>query len=246
MSRRNEQRKENIVMNIEVMSSKILKALFIDFRDRGLTIIALNDGYVGPKLIEFKKSLGISDNTSQRAITFDISLNNLEEAKLVDFGPLEAYENDSNTNVVILGSNNKKEYIWLTEKGYKYYLENRGKNHKKSIYSQTSRQGIKIHDSIVLQSQIGTTSQNIENTIKITDDKEVINYLHKLLEQTGKKITDDDKKELKELVEAVNEGGNIRSIKKTFNKLFGYAKNGVSQVAWNLISTIIANQIGMR
>lgn len=228
------------------MTFKILRNLFNDFRSRGLTSESLSDGYVGPDLDEFKKNIGIEDNTSQRAVTYDISLNDLEKAKLINFGPIVPYENDTNSSVVFVNAEvNKKEYIWLTEKGYKYYSENRGKKKKKSIPSMLNRQEIKINDSIVLQSQIGTTAQNIENTIKIDDDQEIIGYLQKLLEQTGRNVTPHDKTELSNLVSTVKDGGDLKSIKKIFNKLFGYAKNGASQVAWNLISIIIAKQMGM-
>ena len=52
-------------------------------------------------------------------IDFDLALKQLEEEKLIGTGPMAPYENIPGSSIVILMIFSKREYAYLTEKGYK-------------------------------------------------------------------------------------------------------------------------------
>jgi hypothetical protein len=99
-------------------SKHILGCLLQDFRERGLGADALEDGYVGIPMSDLKqKSLG-ADNTTT-AVDFDLALKELEEKELIATGPMEVYDNPPDSLVIVVALYSKREYVYLTTKGYK-------------------------------------------------------------------------------------------------------------------------------
>jgi hypothetical protein len=99
-------------------SKHILGCLLQDFRARGLDASALESGYEGMAIPELRnRSLG-ADNTTT-AVDFDLALKELEEKELVDTGPMDVIDNPPGSAVVLVGLYSKREYVYLTEKGYK-------------------------------------------------------------------------------------------------------------------------------
>lgn len=102
---------------LEQESKHILGCLLQDFRTRGLGADALEDGYIGVSIEELKKKSLSNDGTT--AVDFDLALKELEDHKLIKTGPMEMYENTPDSVVLILASYSKREYAYLTAKGYK-------------------------------------------------------------------------------------------------------------------------------
>lgn len=103
---------------VEDMSKQIVRCLLQDFQERELGADALDEHYVGVPLKDLKRKCLQHDNTST-SVDFDLALKDLEKGKLVDTGPTEAYDNPPNSTVVVLGFFSKREYVYLTAKGYK-------------------------------------------------------------------------------------------------------------------------------
>jgi hypothetical protein len=52
-------------------------------------------------------------------VDFDLALKELEEKELIGTGPMEVIENPPDSFVNFVGLYSKREYVYLTEKGYK-------------------------------------------------------------------------------------------------------------------------------
>lgn len=102
--------------NVLDLSSEILRQLRADFVGRGLSSDALIDGYTGLTLVLLRKELSESGASN---VDFDLALKDLEEAGLVNTGPLVPYDNPPNSQLLFVGLWSKREYVSLTEKGYK-------------------------------------------------------------------------------------------------------------------------------
>lgn len=99
-------------------SKHILGCLLQDFQARGLGVDDLREGYVGMPMSELKtRSIG-TDNTTT-AVDFEIALRELEEKELVDTGPIEIRSSQPGAEPVYVLPISKREYVYLTEKGYK-------------------------------------------------------------------------------------------------------------------------------
>jgi hypothetical protein len=64
-----------------------------------------------------KRSLEADHTTT--AVDFDLALKELEEKEFVDTGPLEAVVTRPGSDLIFTGVYSKREYVYLTEKGYK-------------------------------------------------------------------------------------------------------------------------------
>jgi hypothetical protein len=103
---------------IEQVSKQILEFLLHDFQARDLGADALHRSYVGISLNELKNNCFAADHTTTN-VDFDLALKELERKKLVSTGPMVAHENSPNSPVVVLGVYSKREYVYLTDGGYK-------------------------------------------------------------------------------------------------------------------------------
>ncbi len=102
---------------LDHLARDILADILADFRAQDLGIQHLQDGYIGPPLSKLMSRYRGSGVAFQ--VNFDLALKQLETEKLVGTGPMEPYENDPNSSIVVLMLFSKREYIHLTEKGYK-------------------------------------------------------------------------------------------------------------------------------
>lgn len=99
-------------------SKHILGCLLQDFRTRGLGADALELGYDGVAIQELRKrSLGADSTTT--SVDFELALKELEEKELVGTGPMDVIDNPPGSLVIFVGLYSKREYVYLTEKGYK-------------------------------------------------------------------------------------------------------------------------------
>ena len=103
--------------SIDDLGMQILADVLVDFNQKGLGSDELCEEYVGVPIIELKKRYCSDDGHSQ--VDFDLALKQLEENELVDTGPTVAHENPPDSSIVVIGFYSKREYVYLTEKGYR-------------------------------------------------------------------------------------------------------------------------------
>ncbi len=103
---------------VEQVSKQILAYLLSNFQERELGVESLQHGYVGIALSDLKQKCFDADGTTT-IVDFDLALKDLEDKRLIDTGPMVPYDNPPNSSVLVIGLFSKREYVYLTEKGYK-------------------------------------------------------------------------------------------------------------------------------
>lgn len=147
--------------NVEILSKSILKELLTDFNNRRLGSKELTDGYVGVPLASLQKEY----ERSGAAVDFDLALKELEEKKLVGTGPMALFDNKPGSFAVVLGVFSKREYVFLTEKGYKTSLR-----WQSAPVPKSSATRVHISGGTFNQSPIGIGSQ-VSQSITIAGDQ---------------------------------------------------------------------------
>ena len=104
--------------NVELIAEAILRSLLENFRAQDLNASALESGYTGVSLVELAAPYQV-DGT----VDFDLALKELEEKKAIDTGPMAPYENEPGSGFFMIGSYSRRQYAFLTEKGYKQALK---------------------------------------------------------------------------------------------------------------------------
>jgi len=102
---------------VDDLAKQILAGLVDDFRAKNLGTSALNKEYVGPSIAELGEKYCADGPYSK--VDFDLALKQLEESKLVKTGPMVPYKNTPGSSLVIAVLFSKREFVYLTEKGYK-------------------------------------------------------------------------------------------------------------------------------
>lgn len=67
---------------------------------------------------DLKQKCFEGDHTTTN-VDFDLALKELEDAELVNTGPMVMHDNPPNSAVVIIALYSRREYVYLTAKGYK-------------------------------------------------------------------------------------------------------------------------------
>jgi hypothetical protein len=164
------------------VAQQILGSLRDDFLAKNLSAHDLKDGYVGvalPALVQHHCDAGA---TSQ--VDFDLALKQLEASKLVDTGPKAPYENRPNSQVAIFAIISKREYVYLTEEGY------RAAQHSKSTSSKTPRPTVHISGGTFHQSPIGI-GDNVTQSVTVSSNelaegvRRLVNQLEQMLPTSG-------------------------------------------------------------
>ena len=104
-------------MSIDDLSKQILADVVTDFRAKNLGTSALSKGYVGPSVVELE--MKYCADGQHFKVDFDLALKQLEESKFLDTGPMAPFENKPGSQFVVVGVFSKREFVYLTEKGYK-------------------------------------------------------------------------------------------------------------------------------
>ena len=104
-------------MSLDDLAKHILADVLADFRARNLGSEALSDGYVGPSILALE--MKYCSEGSHSKVDFDLAMKQLEEDKLAETGPMVPYENTPGSQVVIVAIFSKREFVYLTEKGYR-------------------------------------------------------------------------------------------------------------------------------
>lgn len=99
----------------ESVASEILRALLAHFVEHGLSAKDLSNGYTGPTETALRELVPDANH-----VDFDLAVSALESKKFIDTGPKVAIENEPGASVVIFGLYSKREYVHLTEIGYRF------------------------------------------------------------------------------------------------------------------------------
>jgi len=222
--------------NVERIAQSILRRLIIDFRNKKLSIEALSKGYEGLNFKELRSGYG-----PLMEVDFDLAIKDLENKSLVGTGPMVPYENDLYSTVMVIGMYSKQEYIYLKEKGYRAAQDN-----KIPKRSGPASPRVSISGGHFYQSPVGIGAEvNQTSTVNIQNSSEAVSYLIKLLESEKVPITDETKNDAQNLVKLANDG-NLKDGKPIFQKLFGVLSEGAKQLAWGVLTSIIAHQLGVQ
>ena len=133
---------------LDSLAKEILADVLADFRDKKLGSEALRDGYIGAPLFNIEEKYCGKEGTGK--VDFDLALKELETNNFVNTGPMEPYKSDPNSGILIIALFSKREYVYLTEKGY------RAAQQSKSPVRPTARTTVNISGGNFHQSPIGS------------------------------------------------------------------------------------------
>lgn len=164
-------------ISIDDLGTRILAEVLIDFQQKGLGSDKLNEEYAGVPISELKEKYCIVEGYSQ--VDFDLAFKQLEENGLVDTGPTVPRENQPDSSVFALSSYSKREFVYLTEKGYKAAK-------KPAPKRPTPAPTVHISGGNFHNSPIGV-GKTVNQTLSFNDSK-MINDLQHLVEVFEKHI----------------------------------------------------------
>lgn len=221
---------------VDVLARQILDDVASDFRAKNLESDALTDEYIGASIAALE--VKYCADGAQSKVDFDLAMKQLEESKFVKTGPMVPYENTPGSQVVIIALFSKRQFVYLTEKGYKAA--------QKSAATPKSP-GPRVHISGGTFNQsptgIGGTLNQAVN-FNIDNDSEVIEYLAKLLALHDPSSGEQGKQGVEQLVNTAKTG-DLGKAKPIFQRLFGTAKEAVKQLAWGVITAYVSKQLGI-
>lgn len=116
---------------VEQLAQTILADLLADFTARNLTTVDLSNGYIGVAIPDLKERCCAQAEAT--SVDFDLALKDLEDAELIQTGPVVPFDNPPNSSIFIVGVRSKYEYASLTEKGYKAAQRAGGKKGGSSV-----------------------------------------------------------------------------------------------------------------
>lgn len=214
------------------LAAEILSEIYSDFRERGLGAADLEKGYEGPSMADLRARHGTD------LVDFDLAMQQLEKTGAISTGPTVPYENDPNSGVVFIGFYSKRIYVHLTVSGY------RKAQAAKQPPASSSQAQVQIMGSTIVQSPIGVGTGITQTlSVDIKSRESVVTYLTDLAKAEGA-LSYDPTDEVETLVEAASQG-DLAKGKPLFQKIFGAASQGVRQLAWGVLSEIIAGQMGL-
>ena len=200
--------------NVEELSNEILRHLRADFVARSPTSNDLADGYVGPNLAILKTHF--SDNGAS-SVDFDLAMKELEEAGLVETGPLVPFDNHPGSSVVVIGLFSNREYAFLTEKGYKA-AQQPGSSRKPR---GTTNLHVNISGGHFQQSPIGIGDHINQSISSLSGAAPVFRDLHRVVNESG--IDAGDRKRLLAAIENMEKAHNTPSFRDRYREFIALA-----------------------
>lgn len=221
---------------VDDLANQILLDVVADFRAKDLASHALSDGYIGASITALEVKHCADGSYSK--VDFDLALKQLEVNKLAKTGPMVPYANTPGSNLVIAVSFSKREYVYLTEKGYKAAQKPTSKS--RATATNVNISGGNFHHSPI---GIGST---VNQAVKfdIGNDSEVIEYLGKLLALHDPSTGEEGKRQVVELVNTAKTG-DLGKAKPIFQRVFGAAKEATKQLAWGVITAYVTKHLGL-
>lgn len=164
--------------DVEELSNEILRHLKTDFVDRSLVSEALSEGYVGQNLAALKV---LFSDRGESSVDFDLALKELEKAGLVKTGPMVPFDNPPGSRVVVFALFSRREYVFLTEKGYK--AAQRTRSSRKP--SETTKLQVNISGGHFQQSPIGIGDRINQSVSEVSGDARVFCDLQRVVSESG-------------------------------------------------------------
>ncbi|MBG3079011.1 hypothetical protein I4632_02040 [Proteus mirabilis] len=223
---------------LDEAAKQILGTLLADFNDRGLTAEDLRNGYEGPQIVALATAVCNIDDITQ--VDFDVAFSELEKNQLIKTGPMEPYKNKPGSRALIIASFNKREYVYLAEKGFK--AARRTPNRPERVNRVVNNVHISGGQFNNLQLATGdTVSQNM--SIANNSDSDAVKQLISILESQGLQATEQIKADI---IEAVHEANNANAgtAKKLLEKAFGTTWGIAQKLAIPIIGGIIKEKLG--
>jgi hypothetical protein len=210
------------MIKVEEISKDTLAALLSDFRSRGLGSDELSNGYIGVPLATLRRK-NCSDNSACR-VDFDLALKDLESAGLVDTGPVVPYDNPPNSRCVVIAIFSKREYAYLTEKGYK------AAQRAQSATSATRRRpNVTISGGQFNHSQIGIGDQVIQSFSEALSHTTVFMDLSEAVEKSG--LDSNDQARLLAAIEAMQKTHNTPTFIDRYKDFMALAANHMAIIS---------------
>lgn len=223
-------------MSLDDLAKYILSDVLADFLARNLGSDALSAGYVGASIVALEMKYRTGGSHSK--VDFDLAIKQLEESKFIETGPMVPYENTPGSQVVIIAIFSKREYVYLTEKGYRAAQ-------KPAAKPRSPAPRVHISGGTFHQSPIGiggTVNQAV--TFNIDNDSEVVEYLAKLRALHDTSFGEEGRKDVIELVNTAKTG-DLGKAKPIFQRVFGAATEATKQVAWGVITAYVSKKLGL-
>ena len=224
---------------LDEAAKQILGTLLADFTDRGLTAKDLNQGYEGPKLEALATAVcNVSDITT---VDFEVAFSDLEKTKLIKTGPMAMYDNDHSSSVIIIASYSKREYVYLTEAGYKESRKapNRPQRVQRIVNNLTITGG-HFSNMQLGQGEVVSQTQNFSSGT----DSETIAKLVSILEEQGRVVDSDQHADIAAAVAAANEGDG-KEAKSLLAKVSGSAWESLQPVMWPIVGELVKQSLGL-
>jgi hypothetical protein len=221
---------------LDDLAKHILADVLADFLVKKLGSDALSEGYVGASIVALE--MKYCSGGSHSKIDFDLTMKQLEESKFVETGPMVPYENTPGSQLVIVAIFSKREYVYLTEKGYRAAQKPAAKPRLPAPSVHIS--GGTFHQSPI--GIVGTVNQAV--TFNIDNDSEVIEYLAKLRALHDSSFGEEGRRGITELVTTAKTG-DLAKTKPIFQRVFGAVTEATKQVAWGVLTAYVSKQLGL-
>jgi hypothetical protein len=161
---------------LDNLAKQILEDAVTDFADKRLGTDSLSKEYAGAAIAVLETKY--CNDGPYSKVDFDLALKQLEEGELVKTGPMTFFENKPASRLVILATYSKREYVYLTEKGYRAAQRKTGRRPSSSIPVNIS--GNFYHSTIGV-------GESVTQTISFNDPKD-LDSLRRLVEVFEKHI----------------------------------------------------------
>lgn len=224
---------------LDEAAKQILGTLLADFSDRGLTAQDLKKGYEGPNIEALATAVcSVADFTS---VDFEVAFGDLEKAQMIKTGPMAMYDNDRNSSVIIIASYSKREFVYLTEAGYKESrkVPNRPQRVQRIVNNLT------ITGGQFSNMQLGQ-GESVTQTMDIASgtDSEIVAKLISILEAQGQVVNADQRSDIIAAVAAAKEGDG-KEAKSLMARVCGPLWESVQPVMWPIIGELVKKSLGL-
>lgn len=199
--------------NVEGLTEETLRDLLDEFLARGLAAGDLENGYIGASIPTIRQKLCQNGGS---VVDFELALKELEEAKLVDTGPREMYDNEPGSSVFVIGFYSKREHVFLTTKGYKAAQKLRATKAPRAAPVQVNISGGNFQHS-----PIGVGSTVVQSMTVEASGETVFGDLRKVVSTSG--ISEGDRAKLLSAIEAMVDAKGTPSFLERYREFISQA-----------------------
>lgn len=224
---------------LDEAAKQILGTLLADFSDRGLTAGDLKNGYEGPKIESL--ATAVCNASDINTVDFEVAFSDLEKSKMIKTGPMAMYDNDHSSGFIFIGSYSKREFVYLTEAGYKESrkVPNRPQRVQRIVNNLTITGG-HFSNTQLGQGEVVSQDQNITTG----SDSEIVAKLIAILEEQGQVVNSEQRSDITAAVAAANDGDG-KEAKSLLTKVCGPVWESVQPVMWPIVGELIKKSLGL-